>query len=765
MRITNKLLIIISFITLLAVGSSCFYLYRIIADNLSNIELNRIANRNIGAFNEFKAGVEDLDKSCNVLKEWMELEDSYYGTYDKDELGLNNKIDKVEDSNLYLLNDEFGVTKYLKERYKYYNDGEFNEIIRIISQENVKKLTDFKYSGEVSTENFQYIVIIKPIRCSNPDIKYLLSIKQFSNDIYNKSISNSFSGVVSIDRIKEDELSSFKSINIGNNTAFVKYTDNNVISRIKINAIGNGTSTYLSLVEKPQVFQGVNKNLKTFLIIIAIIFILETKLIYHSIKKIVVDRMLKINSSVKKIISTFNLKIRIEEDGTDEIARLSKNLNSLFILLENYSRNMIYVSEHDIITKLFNRRRIEEIGQSYIEDNEEFSLACIDIDDFKKINDVFGHNVGDEILLKIGDRLTKYSNDYISCGRLGGDEFIILLKGENNKEKIIYVVKDIFVKFREGIYHDGVNYKLKASVGICNYPDYGENMAQILKNADIAMYNIKNNGGNNYCTFHDELLSSFKIESQIAEGLKKGRFEAYFQPIINLETNKIVGAEALIRLNNGSEIITPNRFISVAKRSGYIVPLDRLMIMEACKLIRKFLDNGIEDFKISVNVSFQLLMQKNFLSELMETIRRFNIGVKNIVLEITEHETIEEMEYIIDLLKRVRQCGIQISLDDFGTGYSSFNYIKTLPLDFLKIDNSMMYDLGGDKKSEDIIKTIVNLSHILDLTVICEGVETKEQALMLKQLKCDNIQGYYLSRPLRIDKLKEYYDKHMNIHH
>ena len=122
------------------------------------------------------------------------------------------------------------------------------------------------------------------------------------------------------------------------------------------------------------------------------------------------------------------------------------------------------------------------------------------------------------------------------------------------------------------------------------------------------------------------------------------------------------------------------------------------------------------------------------------------------------------MEYIIDLLKRVRQCGIQISLDDFGTGYSSFNYIKTLPLDFLKIDNSMMYDLGGDKKSEDIIKTIVNLSHILDLTVICEGVETKEQALMLKQLKCDNIQGYYLSRPLRIDKLKEYYDKHMNIH-
>lgn len=765
MRITNKLLIIISFSTILAVCSSCFYLYRIIADNLSDVELNRIANRNIGAFNEFKAGVEELDNSCNILKEWMELEDSYYGTYDKDELGLNNKINKVEDSNLYLLNNQYGVTKYLKESYKYYNDEEFNEIIRIISEKNIKNLNDFEYSGEISTENFQYIVIIKPLKCSNTEIKYLLIIKQFSNDIYNKSISSSFSGVVSIDRIKEDELSSFKSIDIGNNTAFVKYTHNNVISRIKINAIGNGAGTYLSLVEKPQVFHQLNKNLKIFLLIIAIIFILENKLIYYSIKKMVVDRMLKINSSVKKIISTFNLKIRIEEDGSDEIARLSKNLNSLFILLENYSRNMIYVSEHDMITKLFNFRRIEEIGESYIENNEEFSLACIDIDDFKKINDVFGHNVGDEILFKIGERLTKYSNDYISCGRLGGDEFIILLKGENNKEKIIYVVKNIFVKFKEGIYHDGVNYKLKASVGICNYPDYGENMAQILKNADIAMYNIKNNGGNNYCTFDDELLSSFKLESEIAEGLKNGGFEAYFQPIINLETNKIVGAEALIRLKNGSDIITPNRFISAAKRSGYIVLLDRLMIMESCKLIRGFLDDGIENFKISVNVSFQLLMQKNFLSELMETIRRFNIGVKNIVLEITEHETIEEMEYIIDLLKRVRQCGIQIALDDFGTGYSSFNYIKTLPLDYLKIDNSMLYDIGVDKKSEDIIKTIINLSHILNLTVICEGVETKEQVLMLKQLKCDNMQGYYLSRPLKIDKLKEYYDKHMNIHH
>ncbi|WP_455796667.1 EAL domain-containing protein [Clostridium butyricum] len=218
----------------------------------------------------------------------------------------------------------------------------------------------------------------------------------------------------------------------------------------------------------------------------------------------------------------------------------------------------------------------------------------------------------------------------------------------------------------------------------------------------------------------------------------------------------INGAEALIRWNTCEGVISPNKFIPLAKSNGYIIEIDKMVIEQSCKLIRELIDNGIEDFQISINTSFKLLSQKRFLSNLMEVIRRYNIGVKNIKLEITEDETIEDLEYMTDLLRRIRECGIQVSIDDFGTGYSSFNYIKTLPLDVLKIDKSLLRDMEKDERTKHIIKTIINLAHILNLSVTCEGVETKEQFQLLEKLNCDNIQGYYLSRPLKINDFKAF---------
>lgn len=770
MKITKKVMIIIFTITLSTIVLSTIvlsiYASKSIVKNLCAGEVKRSFGRTVGVLGNFDSAMDKLIESCDTLSEWFELAANEEESFNIDETDSEGKVklnDKIADnnySNLYLLDKNFELKNVLKEDYSYSTDGELNRIINIISNENLDDSTDFKFSGVVSTPEYQYMVYMKSILKDRDDFRYLLFIEPFSGDIYKES--ESFSGLVFVKKLREEDLASFEKINFNTRDIYIKYSDELVTSYTKIDSYGNGGDVYISLAEKPQVIESVKLNLNRFISIIAVIFIAANAIIYFLIKGVFVNRMLNINNCVNKIINTFNLKTRIPDDeGNDEISVLTHDLNSMFILLEQYSNKMKYISGHDIVTKLLNRRSIENIGQGLIDNNEQFSLAFIDLDNFKKINDSYGHNVGDDVLCKIADHLLSYNDKNISCGRLGGDEFIILLKGDDNNEKIIYIIKDIFDRLKEEIYFKGVNYSIRASVGICYFPEHGDSMAEILQNADIAMYSVKKNGGNNYCIFQGKLLDSLKIESKIAEGLRNGQFEAYFQPIGNLKNGKISGAEALIRWNTENGIMPPDKFIPIAKKSGYIIEIDKLVIEQSCKVIRELLDKGLDDFQISINASFKLLSQKNFLSDLMETIRKHDIGVKNIKLEITEDETIEDSEYMVDLLKRIRECGIQVSLDDFGTGYSSFNYIKTLPLDVLKIDKSLLYDLEGDKRTENIIKTIINLAHILKLTVTCEGVETREQLNLLEKLDCDNIQGYYLSRPLQVDRFREFIEEYI----
>lgn len=755
MKITKKVMIIIFTITLSTVVLS-IYASKSIVKNLCAGEVQRSFGRTIGVLGNFDSEMNKLVESCDTLSEWFELA----ANENEGKVKINDKIADNNYSDLYLLDKNFELKSILKEDYKYGTDGELNRIINIISNENLDHSADFKFSGIVSTAEYQYMVCIKSIINDRENFRYLLFVEPFSGDIYKKS--ESFSGLVFVKKLSEEDFASFEKINFNRRDIYIKYSDELVTSYTKIDSYGDGGDVYISLTEKPQVIENVKFNLNRFISIITVIFIAANAIIYFLIKGVFVNRMLNINNCVNKIINTFDLKTRIPDDsGNDEISVLTRDLNSMFILLEQYSNKMKYISGHDIVTKLLNRRSIEDIGQELIENNEQFSLAFIDIDNFKKINDSYGHNVGDDVLCKIAHHLLSYNDKNISCGRLGGDEFIILFKGDDSKKKIIYIIKDMFDKLKEGIYFKGARYSIRASVGICFSPEHGGSIAEILQNADIAMYSIKKNGGNNYCIFQGEMLDSLKIETKIEEGLRNGQLEAYLQPIVNLQNGKISGAEALIRFNSKDGIIPPDKFIPIAKKSGYIIEIDKLVIEQSCKMVRDLIDRGMDDFQISINTSFKLLSQKNFLLDLMETVRKHDIGVKNIKLEITEDETIEDYEYMVDLLKRIRECGIQVCLDDFGTGYSSFNYIKTLPLDVLKIDKSLLYDLEVDKRTESIIKTIINLAHILKLTVTCEGVETRDQLNLLYKLDCDNIQGYYLSRPLQSDRFKEFIEEYI----
>lgn len=764
MKITRKVMIIITSITLITIGLS-IYASKSIVKNLCVGEIQRSTGRTIGALSNFDQLVNNLKEYSEKLCEWIELSAIKYGDdkvideYSAEKIKISKKISESSYSNLYLLDENINITNILKEKKNFSDTEELDYILDIIKEQN--NLGQSQFCGVISTRNYQYVACATKIGEEKEEYGYLLIIEPFSGDIYKNS--EIFAGAVFIEKIKEEELNSFVEIPVGTRVIYVKYSDELVKSYSKIESYGNGGDIYISLEEKPQVIYGVKSNLRRFILIVALIFILANCVIYILVKKLIVNRMLKINTYVNKIIETFDLRTRIETDNChDEISVLSKDLNSMFTILEQYSDRMKYISEHDVLTNLLNRRSIEKIGQEFIDNNEAFSLAFIDLDNFKKINDSYGHHVGDEMLCRIADTIMAYDNKDISCARLGGDNFILLLK-DSNKEKMVQIIKDIYYRVKDDIFVKEINYNIKASIGISSFPDNGRNMAEILQAADIAMYNVKKNGGNNYCMFSKEFLETLEIETKIGEGLEKGEFEVYFQPIVNLKNGKINGAEALTRWNTQNGIIPPDKFIPIAKKTGHIVKIDKLVIEKSCKLVRELLDKGIENFQVSINASFKLLSQKTFLSDIMETIRKHNIGVNNIKLEITEDETIDDLEYMIDLLNRIRECGIQVSLDDFGTGYSSFNYVKSLPFDILKIDKTLLHDLDEDKRTENIIRTIINLAHTLKLKVVCEGVETKEQLLLLKKLHCDNIQGYYLSKPLQVDNFKRFIDEYRKI--
>ncbi|GAB6167833.1 hypothetical protein JCM1393_02930 [Clostridium carnis] len=424
--------------------------------------------------------------------------------------------------------------------------------------------------------------------------------------------------------------------------------------------------------------------------------------------------------------------------------------------IKRYSDDMEHLARYDTLTNLINRHNLFEYLIELISIGKEFSVFFIDLDNFKNINDTLGHNTGDEILRITADKLTDLESDNILVGRLGGDEFIIVRIGENDDEDIKLLANKT-LKSLNGIFKfNNISFELKASLGISYYPQHTDDIFTLLQYADISMYEVKNSGGNGFRIFAKEMLESVILEGNLISAIENNEFEVYYQPIYDVNNKKIVGAEALIRWIKDGEIIPPDKFIKIAKRNGEIIKIDEFVLREACKYCKKWIEKGEEDFKISVNISYIFLKQPNFIDRVMTIINEVGVEPKAIKLEITEDEIIDDTKYTIEILNKIRKFGIKISLDDFGVGYSSFNHIKILPLDTIKIDRSLLMSLEKDKKTVAIIETLIKLCHTLNLDVICEGVEIKSQLNLLKEINCDKVQGYYISRPLRVKHFDEF---------
>lgn len=434
-----------------------------------------------------------------------------------------------------------------------------------------------------------------------------------------------------------------------------------------------------------------------------------------------------------------------------------------------YQRKIEQQAYTDFLTGLYNRMCCERDLARQIDEAKRCGLTgailYLDLDDFKHINDGLGHQYGDVLLKSISHSLQRIDGIKSTCYRMGGDEFVIVIPPAyySRFEKIIEEIRQIF---SQPWFLKDADYYCTMSMGIVTFPDGGDTVADLIKKADIAMYEAKKSGKNRLAKYKDGIDSvsgrRLDMEKNMRDATVSGykEFEVYYQPIINVEEGgrQCAGAEALIRWNSAKlGFIPPAEFIPLAEYLGLINPIGNYVLKEACTRCREWNDKGYPEYKVNVNLSVVQLLQTDIVDIVKQTLEETGVNPQNLTLEVTESLAINDMERMKEILNGIKTLGVRLALDDFGTGYSSLNHIREIPFDVIKVDQNFVKDLAEDAYSQSFIKMIVELGETIGVCICVEGIETQEQYKVLQGMKVKYIQGYYFDRPMRCDKFEEKY--------
>lgn len=426
---------------------------------------------------------------------------------------------------------------------------------------------------------------------------------------------------------------------------------------------------------------------------------------------------------------------------------------------KNYQRRIEQQAYTDFLTGLYNRMCCERDLAIHIDSAKSTgtkgALLYLDLDDFKHINDGLGHQYGDVLLKSISHSLQRIEGIQNTCYRMGGDEFVIIIPPEayNSFSEITNEIHEIFSK---PWYLKDADYYCTMSMGVVEFPNSGESVQDLIKKADIAMYDAKKSGKNRIAQYSDSIVSSsserLDMEKNMRDAMTTGfsEFEVYFQPIVDVtKDNECAGAEALIRWNsNELGFISPSEFIPLAEYLGLINPIGNHVLRKACETCREWNEKGHPDYKVNVNLSVVQLLQSDIVDIVADTIKETGITPKNLTLEVTESLAINDMERMKTILDSIKKLGVKIALDDFGTGYSSLNHIREIPFDVIKVDQSFVKDLAEDAYSQSFVKMVAELADTIGVNICVEGIETDKQHVALKNMKIKYIQGFYFDRPL-----------------
>ncbi|MFA6921655.1 MAG: EAL domain-containing protein [Gallionella sp.] len=450
------------------------------------------------------------------------------------------------------------------------------------------------------------------------------------------------------------------------------------------------------------------------------------------------------------------LSITVVRDEKGDISNFIGLFSDITERIASYER-IQYLAHFDALTDLPNRSLLKDHLNLAIEmakrSQTQLAILFLDLDRFKIVNDSLGHHAGDLLLKIVSERLKNCTRKTDTVARLGGDEFVVLLSNIRESSDAARVAKKVIDAVAAPFLLEGTEANLGTSIGIAIYPDNGLDGPTLIKNADAAMYHAKENERNNFQFFspvmNDKAFEQLELENDLRLALKREEFFLQYQPQIDISTGKIVGAEALIRWQHPKRgLVPPNNFIALAERCGLIVSIGAWVFRTACLQNIAWQKEGLAPILIAVNIAAQQFKHKNFKNSLVAILEETGVDPHFMELEITESAIMENAEAILNTLHSLKEIGFHLSIDDFGTGYSSLSYLKHFPIDKLKIDRSFVMDITEDSKNNAIIETIIHLGYNLQIKVIAEGVETAEQLATLEKLRCDEIQGYYFSRPL-----------------
>jgi len=428
-----------------------------------------------------------------------------------------------------------------------------------------------------------------------------------------------------------------------------------------------------------------------------------------------------------------------------------------------------YLATHDSLTGLPNRSMFSQLLNHAIQTAQryqrQFAVLFIDLDRFKIVNDTLGHKAGDQLLQEIGTRLKQPLRAVDVVARLGGDEFVILIEEVNDSNQVATVAHKILTSIIKPITLMGQECRITASIGICMYPKDAENEQSIMKNADIAMYFAKEEGKNNYQFFSEDIksksLEHISIETNLRFALERNELSLQYQAKVDFKTNAITGVEALLRWQNpylGS--ITPTQFIPVAEETGLIVSIGKWVLKTACAQNVAWQKQGLPAVCMAINLSLRQLTDDNLIDDIKTALNDSGMAPNLLELEITESMVMYNPERMASILAEIKSMGVRLAIDDFGTGYASLAHIKRFPVDTLKVDRSFIRNIPQDTEDRAITEAIIAMGKALNLTVVAEGVETAEQMNFLKEHSCDEMQGFYFSRPIMPEQFADLLRKH-----